>query len=72
MGCLYNSWDGKCSVHDPGFEMGGCGDDGICVVDDDPFPGDNCESFQDISRICDRCGGNAVGECNTCSPEDWE
>lgn len=28
----------------------GCGNDGVCVVEDDPEPSDSCDSFEDADR----------------------
>ena len=48
MSCRYSDFDGMCEVFDPGIEMGGCTEDGVCVCEDDENPADTCESFVDI------------------------
>ena len=53
MGCIYNNWDGECSIWDKNIEMQGCDERGICVCDDDPNPEDSCEDYNSDSNYDD-------------------
>ncbi len=55
MGCLQNSYEGTCHMFDPGMEMNGCDENGVCVCDCDPDPSVMCESYQSDWE-CPTCG----------------
>ena len=55
MACLYNNWEGECSMYDKEHDTGSSIDncpvgwdiDGYCVCEDDPNPYDSCESYEE-------------------------
>lgn len=72
--CIYDDWHNDCSLQ---YEDAKYDDDGNetkaevkvpCDFQDDPYPGDGCENFEDATRLCDRCGGNSTGDCDNCEP----
>ena len=74
MSCIYSDCNGYCSLSSKESPMQGCskeeyseGEDAyLCVVEDDPTPSDNCDSYESDS-VCHECGAdfNADEEC-TC------
>lgn len=71
MGCIYETHGfdtdaGTCTLWDAddGIEVAGCGDDGICVVSDDPDPSYSCDCYESDYN-CSECGADLnVEECD--------
>lgn len=55
MGCLQNSFEGRCNMFDPDIEMPGCSEEGYCICDTDPDPSILCEQYQS-DWPCPTCG----------------
>lgn len=55
MGCIYNvhfsDFTGKCTLELKHL------DDGICIYEDDPNPGDSCEWYES-DYTCPECGAD--------------
>ena len=66
--CIYSNFDGECELWEDGIDQYSQ----FCYYEDNPYPGDCCEGFEDSNRICSRCGGNSVGDCDQCNEDDWE
>jgi len=69
MGCIYepngfHSESGKCTLwEEGGIDLQGCGEDGICVVSDDPDPGYSCDCYES-DYYCSECGVDLnIEEC---------
>jgi len=47
MGCIYSNFHGECMNYngDTDYEPRGC-EAGFCVVEDNPYPEDSCESYE--------------------------
>ena len=68
MGCIYCNFDGECTLasEDCSTNPQGCDDNGDCMVESDPIPVDNCESYESDS-MCHFCGADFnQGEDCTC------
>lgn len=65
MSCLYSDFNGNCTLFDRDIQIDGMGhnNEGTCVVQDDPVPGLNCESFE-----CSDCHNEGCTECD----EEWD
>jgi len=54
MGCIYNGWEGNCSLSDNNI---------ICVYEDDPDPSYSCENYES-DYYCHECGEDLnIKEC---------
>ena len=70
MGCIY-SHDGICEFYDKSEIAGkpmGCDKNGNCVVEDDPIPSNNCESYES-DWSCSYCGADMNSD-EACTCED--
>ena len=67
MGCLNNTFEGVCSCFDEGYEVGGCDEEGHCLVGSDEDPGYTCGDYAS-DYVCSNCGVDL--NCFECECEE--
>lgn len=69
MGCIYENFDGECTLWDDSVESLGCDEKGYCICSDDPDPSIMCGNYES-DWSCSECGADLNME--ECDCEAWD